>query len=61
MSNDRTEREQEFLNACEEMSDADSDKILRLALRLANKPDGMTLTKEQMQAMFDNDSELPLH
>ncbi|AMP02095.1 hypothetical protein CAter282_4330 [Collimonas arenae] len=61
MPNDRTEQEQEFLDACAEMTDADREKIIRLTERIANKPSGMTLTKEQMQAMFDNDSELPLH
>lgn len=61
MPNDRTKQELEFLDACEAMSEADCEKVLRVMIRLANKPSGMSLTEEQIQAMFDNDSELPLH
>lgn len=61
MQNDRTELEQEFLDACDAMSDADRERVLRFAQRLANKPEGMALTEKQMQAMFDNDSDFPLN
>jgi hypothetical protein len=61
MSNDHIKQELRFLDACEAMSDADREKTLRVIMRLVNKPSGMSLTEEQIQAMFDNDSELPLH
>jgi hypothetical protein len=58
---DYTEQERLFLDACEDLSEADRDKIIRLAKRLARKPLGVHLKMEQCQNMFDTDTDIPLN
>lgn len=61
MPNDYTDQEQAFLDACNEMSDVDQERILRFTKRVANKPAGLELSPEILQYMFDNDCDIPLN
>lgn len=56
-----TDQEQEFLDACDALSDADREKMIRLTQRIANKPQGFIVTLELVDNMFKNDSDIPLH
>jgi len=56
-----TDQEQQFLDACDALSDADREKMIRLTLRIANKPQGFPVTLELVEIMFTNDSNIPLH
>lgn len=55
----RTPQEEALLDALDDMDQITQERFFRFATRLANKPEGMELSTEQLQTMLDNDTDIP--